>query len=206
MPLSRFAPGFALLLLAPLAQAVPDATGNITSTPAPDISADAAMSARLNYNIGYERFTKTQQLEVAGAALKGSKARDNEQAVLQGFSEARERFRTATAADANMKEAWNLLGYTSRRLGEYEESLAAYDKALALQPDYPEAIEYRAELFLLTGRLDQAKGAYHALVQTSPSYAGVLKQSMQEWVAQKKTAPGVGEPERAAFASWLATL
>ncbi len=43
-----------------------------------------------------------------------------------------------------MKEGWNLLGYTSRRLGDYEESLSAYDAALKLQPDYPEAIEYRA--------------------------------------------------------------
>ena len=41
-----------------MAGAVPDATGAVTSTPAPDISADAAMSARLNYNLGYEEFEK----------------------------------------------------------------------------------------------------------------------------------------------------
>jgi tetratricopeptide (TPR) repeat protein len=156
--------------------------------------------------VGFERFEKTQQLENAGAALKGAKARENQEAVQAGYSEARERFRTVVAADPNLKEAWNLIGYTSRRLGDYEESLSAYDKALALAPDYPEAIEYRAELFLLTGRLAQAKEAYAALTKSSPSYAGVLKTSMQAWVADKKAASGVAEAERTAFATWVATL
>jgi tetratricopeptide (TPR) repeat protein len=206
MQRSHIVPGLLLALVAPLATAVPDADGTVSSTPAPDISADTAMKARLSYNLGYEVFQKTQQLEAAGAALKGARARDQQQSVMKGYGEARERFRTASSADANMKEAWNLLGYTSRRLGDYEESLAAYDKALALQPDYPEAIEYRAELFLLTGRLEQAKQAYAVLAKSSPSYAGVLKQSMQDWLAQGKPATGVGEAERSAFAAWVATL
>lgn len=206
MQRSRLVPGLLLALVAPLALAVPDADGNVSSTPAPDLSADAAMKARLSYNLGYEVFEKTQKLEAAGAGLSGAKAREHQQAVQKGYEEARERFRSASSADANMKEAWNLLGYTSRRLGDYEESLSAYDKALALQPDYPEAIEYRAELFLLTGRLAQVKEAYAALAQGSPSYAGVLKQSMQDWLAQKKPAANVAEAERSAFAAWVATL
>ena len=98
-------------LLAPLAQAVPDASGAITSTPAPDISADGAMAARLNYNLGFERFEKTQQLEATSPTSPEVK---------KGYAEAREKFRTAAAADPNMNEAWNLVGYTSRRLGDYE--------------------------------------------------------------------------------------
>lgn len=206
MKRNHILPGLLLALAAPLAMAVPDADGTITSTPAPDLSEDAAMKARLSYNMGYELFEKAQKLEMTGAGLKGSRARDNQQAVQKAYEEARERFRTASSADANMKEAWNLLGYTSRRLGDYEESLAAYDKALALQPDYPEAIEYRAELFLLTGRLDQVKQAYGVLATSSPSYAGVLKQSMQDWLAQKTPAAGVDEAQRSAFAAWVATL
>jgi tetratricopeptide (TPR) repeat protein len=206
MQRSHIVPALVLALVAPLAGAVPDATGEVSSAPAPNLSADTAMSARLNYNLGYERFQKTQQLEATGAALKGAKARDHQNAVMEGYAEARERFRTAASADANMKEAWNLLGYTSRRLGDYEESLTAYDKALALQPDYPEAIEYRAELFLLTGRLAQVKEAYAVLSKSSPSYAGVLKQSMQDWLAQKKPAAAVSDSERSAFTAWVATL
>lgn len=203
MQRSTLVPALILMAAAPLAFAVPDADGTVTSTPAPDISADSAMKARLNYNVGFERFEKTQQLENAGAALKGAKARENQETVQAGYSEARERFRTVVAADPNLKEAWNLIGYTSRRLGEYEVSLAAYDTALKLAPDYPEAIEYRAELFVLTGKLEEAKAAYATLLKSSPSYAEVLKTTMQEWLASGAAAPGVGPAERNAFADWL---
>ena len=183
--------------------AVPDASGQITSTPAPDLSADGAMKARLNYNLGYELYEKAMTQETSAAKLKGAAAREAGEAVKEGFSQARERFRTVVAADPNMKEAWNLLGYTSRRLGEYEESLSAYDAALKLEPDYPEAIEYRAELFLLTGRLDDAKLAYGQLIKSSPSYAGTLMQSMRDVLAPGRLPASVSAEQRAAFASWV---
>jgi tetratricopeptide (TPR) repeat protein len=184
-----------LAVLAPLAQAVPDANGAVTATPAPDLSADGAMAARLNYNLGFERFEKTQQLE-AGSPTSPD--------VKKGYAEARERFRAAAAADSSMKEAWNLVGYTSRRLGDYEASLKAYDAALQLQPEYPEAIEYRAELFLLTGRLDDARSAYAQLVKSSPSYATTLLQSMRDLLAPGKLPASVNAAQREAFAGWVA--
>jgi tetratricopeptide (TPR) repeat protein len=196
----------ALLAAAPFAWAVPDADGNVSSTPAPDVSSDGAMKARLNYNIGYEKFEKALQLDKSTAKRSTAEAREQQQTMLEGYALSRERFRTAVAADPGLKEAWNLIGYTSRRLGDYEESLSAYDKALAIAPDYPEAIEYRAELFLLTGRLPQVKEAYGALLKASPSYAGVLKTSMQEWLAEKKPAANVSDADRSSFADWVATL
>jgi tetratricopeptide (TPR) repeat protein len=192
----------AFTLVALPCAAIPDANGQITSTPAPDLSQDNAMKARLNYNLGYEIFEKTVQMENA-AAGSSAKARAAEPDVKKGFAEAREHFRTVVAADPNMKEGWNMLGYTSRRLGDYEESLSAYDAALKLQPDYPEAIEYRAELFLLTGRLDQAKQAYASLQKSSPSYAGVLLQSMRGW-ATTPAAAQMASTDRDAFKTWVA--
>ncbi len=205
MQRTHLIPAIALLALAPAAYAIPDADGNIVSLPAPDVSEDAAMQARLSYNIGYEIVQKTLELEVAGAKLAGEQARDNQEAVRSGYSKARENFRTATAAQPNLKEGWNLLGYTSRKLGDYEASLAAYDKALALAPDYPEAIEYRAELFLLTGRFAQAKEAYASLLKSSPSYAGVLKTSMKDFLKSDK-ATRAAPADRDAFAAWVSTL
>jgi tetratricopeptide (TPR) repeat protein len=184
--------------------AVPDASGQITSTPAPDLSADGAMKARLNYNLGYELYEKAMAQEISASKLKGAAGREAGEAVKEGFSQARERFRTVVAADPNMKEAWNLLGYTSRRLGEYEESLSAYDAALKLEPDYPEAIEYRAELFLLTGRLTQAREAYGTLQKSNPSYAGVLLQSMRAWVASPPASAVVEAADKEAFSRWVA--
>lgn len=207
--MQRFLPAAALLMLACAgpARAVPDESGNLVSPGAAEsaVSGDATMAARLNYNVGFERFESTKKLEMAGGSLAGAAARANAAEVRQGYTESREKFRAAAAANPGMKEAWNLIGYTSRQLGEYEASLAAYEKALALVPDYPEAIEYRAELFLLTGKFDQVKAAYAQLLQSTPSYAGVLKESMRSWVA-RKDAPGSKAAGREDFAAWVATL
>jgi tetratricopeptide (TPR) repeat protein len=209
LTMQRFPPlaGLLLLAFAVPAGAVPDESGNLVSPGEAEaaVSGDATMAARLNYNVGFERFEKTKQLEMAAGSLKGAEARANAAEVRNGYVEAREKFRAAAAANPQMKEAWNLIGYTSRQLGEYEASLAAYEKALALAPDYPEAIEYRAELFLLTGKFDQVKAAYAQLLQSQPSYAGVLKDSMRSWMA-RKDAPGSKAAGRDEFAAWVATL
>lgn len=186
-----------LIALAPLAHAVPDADGNLVSPDAlPNLSEDAAMSARLNYNMGFEKFESAMKLESG----KGSQS-----AMRQAFVEAREKFRKATEADPTMKEAWNMVGYTSRRVGDYDESLKAYDTALKLAPDYPEATEYLAELYLLTGRFEDVKASFARLVNMSPSYAGVLLDSSRKWL-KSPTGPGasVTGAERDAFAKWVA--
>jgi tetratricopeptide (TPR) repeat protein len=198
---------FTAVLLAALASpawAIPDANGNITSTPAPDISTDQAMSARLNYNLGMDTFDKTQAAEKQSADLTGAKARSANQAAMAGYRESRTRFEAAAKADPNLKEAWNLIGYTSRRLGEYEKSLAAYEKALALNPAYPEAIEYRAEAYLALNRLDDVKTAYLALTGLSAPHAAVLMKSLSDWVAVHRKTPGaVRAADLDSFASWV---
>src|SRR5688500_88095 len=85
----------ALLAIAPLAFAIPDAEGNLVSPDAPSIAGDPAMSARLNYNVGFERFEKARQLEAGDGAQAEIK---------QGFRDAREKFRKAVEADPAMKE------------------------------------------------------------------------------------------------------
>jgi tetratricopeptide (TPR) repeat protein len=185
----------ALVAIAPLAFAIPDAEGNLVSPDAPSVTTDPAMSARLNYNVGFERFEKARQLEAGNGAQAEIK---------QGFRDAREKFRKAVEADPAMKEAWNLIGYTSRRLGDYTESLKAYEAALKLAPDYPEATEYLAELYVETGRLDDAKAAFAKLQKMSPSYAKVLLQSMRDWLAgPAKSVASVSAAQREEFAKWV---
>ncbi len=204
-------PLIVLLALTPTAYAVPDAGGGMprgggAAPAAPVAQPPDPAKAKKAFTIGFEEYQMATGLENAGTGLNGEAGMRNKEAVTAAFGRSRERFRVAVGADANMKEAWNMLGFTSRKLGDYEESLQAYDKALALAPDYPEAIEYRAELFLLTGKLAQAKEAYAFLLKSSPSYAGVLKTSMNDWLKAKKTTPGVDDAQRAEFAAWVAKL
>lgn len=62
-----------------------------------------------------------------------------------------------TKADATNADAWNLLGYTYRKLGQFEESSAAYLKVLTINPDHRGALEYQGELFIAQGRIDLAQ-------------------------------------------------
>jgi Flp pilus assembly protein TadD len=60
-------------------------------------------------------------------------------------------------AEPQNADAWNLLGFTYRKLGQVKESDAAYLKVLAINPDHLGALEYQGELFIATGRIAQAK-------------------------------------------------
>jgi Flp pilus assembly protein TadD len=61
------------------------------------------------------------------------------------------------ATDAENADAWNLLGFTNRKLGNLDDAALAYSTALTLNPDHLGALEYQGELYLQTGQPDLAK-------------------------------------------------
>ena len=79
------------------------------------------------------------------------------------FQRALERSRRSTELDSTYYQAWNLVGFTSRKLGDYPGSFAAYRVALRLKPDYALAREYYGEGLLETGDLAGAKQQLAAL-------------------------------------------
>jgi tetratricopeptide (TPR) repeat protein len=62
----------------------------------------------------------------------------------------------ATSLDATYHEAWNLVGYCARKLGDYDKAFAAYEKCLNLKPDYAPAREYMGEAWLEKGDVQKA--------------------------------------------------
>jgi tetratricopeptide (TPR) repeat protein len=99
------------------------------------------------------------------------------------YGKAREQFKAATQADPNLAQAWNGLGYSSRKLGDYKAALAAYDKAIELRMGYPEATEYRGEAYLALNRTEDAKQAYLDLFAVNRELAAKLLDSMKKWAA-----------------------
>ena len=63
----------------------------------------------------------------------------------------------SVATDSSNADAYNLLGFSHRKLGEIEAALTFYGKALALEPEHRGANEYLGELYLELGRLDEAQ-------------------------------------------------
>jgi len=60
-------------------------------------------------------------------------------------------FKKAVAADAKNAEAYNLMGYSYRRMGEADPAFEAYAKALDLDPRHRGANEYLGQTYLLVG-------------------------------------------------------
>jgi Flp pilus assembly protein TadD len=65
-------------------------------------------------------------------------------------------FKKVVAANPKSADGYNMLGYSSRWLGKYDEAFAAYDKALALDPKHKGALEYSGIAYLQTKQKDKA--------------------------------------------------
>jgi len=66
-------------------------------------------------------------------------------------------FKKAVAADAKHAEAYNLMGYSYRRMGEVDPAFEAYAKALDLDPKHRGANEYLGQTYLLVGDTEMAQ-------------------------------------------------
>lgn len=54
-------------------------------------------------------------------------------------------------------DAWNYLGFSNRKLGNYETALQYYDNALTIDPEHLGANEYMGELYLELNNLAKAE-------------------------------------------------
>ncbi len=123
-------------------------------------------------------------MKEADAAAEGASGK-LPPAAKQAYAKARESFSAATKADPHLAQAWNGVGYSSRKLGDYKAALAAYDKAIELRMGYPEATEYRGEAYLALNRTEDAKQAYLDLFAVNRELAGKLLESMKKWTASR---------------------
>lgn len=54
-------------------------------------------------------------------------------------------------------DAWNLLGFSTRMLGDFDKANEYYNNALTITPTHTGALNYKGQMFVQTGRLDQAR-------------------------------------------------
>ena len=82
----------------------------------------------------------------------GQKALSNKNWALAASS-----FKKVVAENPKNADAYNLLGFSSRWLGKYDEAFAAYDKALALDPKHKGALEYSGIAYLKINQKPKAE-------------------------------------------------
>jgi tetratricopeptide (TPR) repeat protein len=161
--------------------------------------------AKNNYNRGVKEIEKAKDAESdAAQATDPAKKQKLTDKAHKGYVKARDYFLAAVDARGDMYQAWNYVGFTHRKLGDYDKAIAAYDQALSYNPGYGEAIEYRAEAYLALGRLDDTKSAYMLLFRDARPLAAQLMAAMQSWVtAHRQSSQGVSAEDLDAFAKWV---
>jgi tetratricopeptide (TPR) repeat protein len=65
------------------------------------------------------------------------------------FDEAIPLLQKVVADNPRDADAWNYLGFASRKLGKLDEALGYYQKALGISPSHKGANEYLGELYLM---------------------------------------------------------
>lgn len=82
-------------------------------------------------------------------------------------------------------DAWNLLGYASRKEGKLELSSEAYEKALSIDPNHKDALEYQGELFLMLDDMAAAKNNLAKLGSLCPESCEQLEMLMEAIAEQE---------------------
>ncbi|MDO6686165.1 MULTISPECIES: tetratricopeptide repeat protein [unclassified Agarivorans] len=72
-------------------------------------------------------------------------------------------------------DAWNLLGFSQRKLGQYSQALYAYQQALSIKPSHLGALEYSGELYLSMQQPQRAQQNLQRLEQ----YCGDCEEKLQ---------------------------
>jgi tetratricopeptide (TPR) repeat protein len=138
------------------------------------------------------------------AATDAQKVAKLQAKIAKGLENAAADFERAVKNDPSLYQAYSELGFTLRKMGKFDESLAAYDKSLALNPDYTPALEYRAEAYLGLNRIDDARKTYMSLFAADRPRADALLIAMKGFVASRRAAPaGVDAVQFETFAKWV---
>ncbi len=95
------------------------------------------------------------------------------------FKRAVNLFRRAIANKRDFHEAYNMLGFSLRKIGKYEQSLKYYKKAIEIKPDFAEAHEYIGESYLGIGDRESAWKHYTILVDLESEQADVLLEKIE---------------------------
>jgi len=90
----------------------------------------------------------------------------------------------------NDADVFNLLGYSHRKLGDFDKAMEHYRAALKLNPNHRGAHEYLGELYLDMGQLANAEKQLQTLSKACPWFGKCeeyedLKEAIEKYKAKK---------------------
>ena len=117
---------------------------------------------------------EVEQMATGRKAIKG-----------QNWTQAITVFKMVVAENPKNADAYNLLGYSHRALGKFDDAFAAYDKALAIDPKHKGALEYSGMGYLKTNQKAKAEAQLARLKAVCTGCAETT--SLAKAVAEYKT-------------------
>jgi tetratricopeptide (TPR) repeat protein len=154
---------------------------------------NSRQEAELSYALAYEELAKAEKEAAEGKKKNADKK----------LKRVLERGERAVALDPGYHEAWNLVGYAARKLGNYDKAFAAYDRCLTIKLDYAPARVYLGEAWLERGDAKKAREQLVLLEKfQASSEAGALRQQIEAWEAAH---PSAAAPAEATPADTAAT-
>ncbi len=112
--------------------------------------------------------------------MAGQNYAQGEEKARQGkWEEAATLFRKVIEEDGQHYKAFNMLGYSLRKMGKAKDAIAAYNKALSIKPDYAPALEYRGVAHVMAGN----KAAARADLQKLKSLGSPLAEDLGKQIA-----------------------
>ncbi|MDY6920364.1 MAG: tetratricopeptide repeat protein [Pseudomonadota bacterium] len=135
-------------------------------------------------------------LPVMAAPGGSSWSRTDKLSAVQNHLDAKE-YRAAVAKlerivaqDANNADAYNLLGYSNRKLKYYEKAETYYRRALELDPGHKGAMEYLGELYVETDRMAEAEAMLSRLNDACFFSCSEYRQ-LQQYIERKNSGQAV---------------
>ena len=150
-------------------------SGGTTPTSASGVALTPRQQAEQWYADASDDVAKGKQ------GVQDGKATDAE----KRFKRALRRALRATSYDSTYHEAWNLAGFSARKLGDYPKSLAAYRTSIRFKSDYAPAREYYGQALLESG---DVQGAEEQLAWLQKLTATDLATQLKAAIDAKKAA------------------
>lgn len=110
-----------------------------------------------------------------------AKAKKKSESANKRLQKAADRFLEATRLSREYHEAWNMLGFCYRKLGDQQKAFQAYWECLRLKPDFAPAHEYLGEAYLSAGNLEKAKGELAWLKEKQAPEAATLEKAIAKY-------------------------
>ena len=129
-------------------------------------TASKGVKAATKFDIGKKLVSKAKKLEKKNKQKKAKKM----------YEKAIVKLLEANSQNPSNPDTLNLLGFSHRKIGDYDNAEIYYSMGLEINPKHVGINEYMGELFVATNRMDEAKKRLAALEDCNCKEYSELKQ------------------------------